>query len=43
MITEFGATDLQGISYQEERVERLIAVAAPQHRATLASGRSPWL
>jgi acyl-CoA hydrolase len=42
VITEFGAADLRGTSYQE-RVERLIAVAAPQHRATLASGRPPWL
>jgi acyl-CoA hydrolase len=43
VITEFGATDPRGTSHQEERVERLIAVAAPQHRATLASSRSPWL
>jgi len=42
VITEFGAADLRGTSYQE-RVERLIAVAAPQHRATLTSGRPPWL
>jgi acyl-CoA hydrolase len=42
VITEFGAADLRGTSYQE-RVERLIAVAAPQHRATLAWGRPPWL
>lgn len=42
VITEFGAADLRGTSYRE-RAERLIAVAAPQHRAILASGRPPWL
>ncbi len=42
VITEFGAADLRGTSYRE-RAERLIAVAAPQHRAALASARPPWL
>jgi acyl-CoA hydrolase len=41
VITEFGAADLRGTSYRE-RAERLIAVAAPQHRAALASARPPW-
>jgi len=41
VITEFGAADLRGTSYRE-RAERLTAVAAPQHRAMLASGRLPW-
>jgi acyl-CoA hydrolase len=41
VITEFGAADLRGTSYPE-RAERLIAVAAPQHRAALASARPPW-
>ena len=42
MITEFGAADLRGKSYRE-RAEHLIAVAAPQHRAALASAWPPWL
>ena len=42
VITEFGAADLRGTSYRE-RVERLIAIAAPQHRAALASARPSWL
>ena len=42
VVTEFGAADLRGSSYRE-RAERLIAVAAPQHRAALASARPPWL
>ena len=42
VITEFGAADLRGTSYRE-RAERLIGVAAPQHRAALASARPPWL
>jgi acyl-CoA hydrolase len=42
VVTEFGAADLRGTSYRE-RAERLIGVAAPQHRATLTSGRPPWL
>ena len=42
VITEFGAADLRGKSYRE-RAEHLIAVAAPQHRAALASARPPWL
>lgn len=37
VITEFGAADLRGTSYRE-RAERLIGVAAPRHRAALASG-----
>ena len=42
VITEFGVADLRGKSYRE-RAERLIAVAAPQHRAALALARPPWL
>ena len=42
VITEFGTADLRGASYRE-RAERLIEVAAPQHRAALTSGLPPWL
>ena len=42
VITEFGEADLRGASYRD-RAERLIAVAAPQHRAALASARPSWL
>jgi acyl-CoA hydrolase len=42
VITEFGAADLRGTSYRA-RAERLIAVAAPQHRAALASALPSWL
>lgn len=42
VITEFGAADLRGTSYRE-RAERLIEVAAPQHRAALTSGLPSWL
>jgi len=41
VITEFGAADLRGTSYRERAV-RLIEVAAPHHRAALASGLPPW-
>jgi acyl-CoA hydrolase len=42
VITEFGAADLRGASYRE-RAERLIAVAAPRHRAALAAALPAWL
>jgi acyl-CoA hydrolase len=42
VITEYGAADLRGTSYRE-RAERLIEVAAPQHRAALASRLPSWL
>ena len=34
VVTEFGAADLRGASVLE-RAERLIAIAAPQHRGAL--------
>lgn len=42
VVTEYGAADLRGASYRE-RAERLIAVAAPQHRSALAAARPAWL
>jgi acyl-CoA hydrolase len=41
VITEFGAADLRGTSYRE-RAGRLIEVAAPRHRAALASRLPSW-
>lgn len=37
VVTEHGIADLRGVS-DVQRAERLIAVAAPEHRATLAAG-----
>jgi acyl-CoA hydrolase len=42
VITEFGPADLRGTSYRE-RAERLIQVAAPQHRTGLAAALPSWL
>jgi acyl-CoA hydrolase len=36
VVTEHGVAELRGLS-PERRVERLVAVAAPEHRATLAT------
>ena len=37
VVTEYGVADLRGIG-EVQRAERLIAIAAPEHRAALASG-----
>jgi acyl-CoA hydrolase len=41
VVTEFGAADLRGVSYRE-RTDRLMAIAAPQHRAALSAARPAW-
>jgi acyl-CoA hydrolase len=42
VVTEFGVADLRGASYRQ-RAQRLIAVAAPQHRDALRSRLPAWL
>jgi len=42
VVTELGVADLRGTSYRE-RAERLIDVAAPQHRTVLRSQLPDWL
>jgi acyl-CoA hydrolase len=42
VITEVGVADLRGTSYRE-RAERLIAIAAPRHRAALTAGLPSWI
>jgi len=36
VVTEYGAADLRGRTY-DERAERLIAIAAPAHREALTA------
>ncbi len=42
VVTEWGIADIRACS-MSERVERLIAVAHPDHRAALAAARPAWL
>jgi len=41
IVTEHGAADLRGCSH-DQRAERLIAIAAPPHRASLAEAWRAW-
>ncbi len=42
VVTEWGVADIRACSVSE-RVERLIAVARPDHRVALAASRPTWL
>jgi acyl-CoA hydrolase len=42
VVTDWGVADIRACSVSE-RIERLIAVAHPAHRASLAAQRSLWI